>query len=75
MLGAHLGTKEVINMNVTYADYQCVDCGHITERIDIGAGTIDPCPQCLSVLGSYRVDESYQINGLDHKSERGHTHE
>lgn len=69
MPGAYLGTKEVINMNVTYADYQCVNCGHITERIDTGAGTIDPCPQCWSVLGSYRMDESDHERSVDIETE------
>ena len=47
-------------MTPNYANYQCPDCGHIEMRVDVGAGTLAPCSECLSVLGSYRIGNPNQ---------------
>ena len=45
------------DIKATYSIFQCSDCGDIFGSMTIGnpSGTIEPCPHCLSVLGSYRI--------------------
>ena len=44
-------------LKARYTIFQCSDCGFVYGSMSIGdpRGTIDPCPDCLSVLGSYRI--------------------